>query len=424
MRKTGESFCIPIHLGCDNYYNPACMAQVNLFTQIISHLDRNVFRGLVREKGTDKHQKGFHSWTHLVSMIFAQFAKVDSVRDISNGLRSASGNLNHLGISKAPSKSSVSYQNKNRDWTLFQDYYLALYANLREKAAFKQVKFRIKSKILLLDSSLISLCLNTFDWAQYKTKKGAIKLHTLLNYEDQLPAFIHVSDGKMGDNQAAFVMKVPAGSVTVMDRYYNDFSLLNVWDSREAFFVVRHKSNIAFKTVKELDLPEDRHHHILKDEIIQFTGSVSKKKYPKKLRRVASWDEENNQTIELLTNQMSWTANTISELYRSRWDIEMFFRDIKQLLHIKSFYGTTHNAVMIQIWTAMITVLLLKYLKEMAKYGWRLANLMAFIRINLLVKISLAEWLDEPFEPPKNDTGEYRQGDLFEDWEDLALYSQ
>ena len=308
------------------------MAQVNLFTQIISHLDRNVFRGLVREKGTDKHQKGFHSWTHLVSMIFAQFAKVDSVRDISTGLRSASGNLNHLGISKAPSKTSVSYQNKNRDWTLFQDYYLALYANLREKAAFKQVKFRIKSKILLLDSSLISLCLNTFDWAQYKTKKGAIKLHTLLNYEDQLPAFIHVSDGKMGDNQAAFVMKVPAGSVTVMDRYYNDFSLLNVWDSREAFFVVRHKSNIAFKTVKELDLPEDRHHHILKDEIIQFTGSKSKKKYPKKLRRVASWDEENNQTIELLTNQMSWTANTISELYRSRWDIEMFFRDIKQRL--------------------------------------------------------------------------------------------
>ena len=161
-------------------------------------------------------------------MIFAQFAKVDSVRDISNGLRSASGNLNHLGISKAPSKSSVRYQNKNRDWTLFQDYYLALYANLREKAAFKQVKFRIKSKILLLDSSLISLCLNTFDWAQYKTKKSAIKLHTLLNYEDQLPAFIHVSDGKMGDNQAAFNMKVPARSVTVMDRYYNDFSLLNV----------------------------------------------------------------------------------------------------------------------------------------------------------------------------------------------------
>ena len=187
---------------------------------------------------------------------------------------------------------------------------------------------------------------------------------------------------------------------------------------------MRHKSNIAFKTVKELDLPEDRHHHILKDEIILFTGSKSKKKYPKKLRRVAIWDEENNQTIELLTNQMSWTANTISELYRSRWDIEMFFRDIKQLLHIKSFYGTTHNAVMIQIWTAMITVLLLKFLKEMAKYGWRLANLMAFIPINLLVEISLAEWLDEPFEPPKNDAGEYRQGDLFEDWEDLALYSQ
>lgn len=400
------------------------MANVNLFAQIISVLDRSIFRRLVQEKQTDKHQKGFDSWTHLVSMLFCQFAKVDSVRDIANGLKSATGNLKHLGIKQAPSKSSVSYQNQRRDWTLFQDYYLDIYAQLRAKAGFKQVKFNIKSKILLLDSSVISLCLSVFDWAQYKTHKGAVKLHTLLNYEDQLPEFIHVSDGKMGDNTAAYKMDVPAGSVTVMDRYYNDFTLLNVWDSKEAFFVVRHKSNIAYKVVEERELPPDAPENLLKDEIIVLTGYKSKKKYPGKLRRVVSQHEKDGQVIELLTNQMSWTAETVSELYRSRWDIELFFRDIKQLLHIKSFIGTSHNAVMIQIWTAMITILILKYMKALAKFGWRLSNLMAFIRINLLVKINLFDWLDDPFKPPKNDPEEFIQGDLFVDWEELALYGQ
>ena len=255
------------------------MANVNLFAQIISQLDRSIFRRLVQEKKTDKHQKGFDSWTHLVSMLFCQFAKVDSVRDIANGLKSATGNLNHLGIKQAPSKSSVSYQNQRRDWTLFQDYYLALYAQLRAKAGFKQVKFNIKSKILLLDSSVISLCLSVFDWAQYKTQKGAVKLHTLLNYEDQLPEFIHVSDGKMGDNTAAYKMDVEPGSVTIMDRYYNDFSLLNVWDSKEAFFVVRHKSNIAYKVVEERELPPDAPESLLKDEIIELTGYKRNRKF-------------------------------------------------------------------------------------------------------------------------------------------------
>jgi len=389
------------------------MTKITLFSQIIRKLDRNKFDKLVEERGTDKHQKGFTSWTHLVSMLFCQFAKSQSVRDISNGLRSATGNLNHLGVKKAPSKSTISYQNKNRDWQLFKDYYFELQKSLGQQAGFKQVKFKIKSKIFLLDSSTISLCLSLFDWAKYKTSKGAIKMHTLLDYDGNLPAYVNITDGKTADNKGAYEIPLLKRSVIVADRFYNDFSLLNVWDSNGVYFVIRHKDNIKFETIKENDLPDNRHQNVMKDEVIQLTGNQTKNKYPKRLRRVAVWDEKNEQTIEIITNQLSWTANTISELYKSRWQIEIFFREIKQLLHIKSFIGTSQNAVMIQIWTALITILVLKALKEMSKYKWHLSNLVAFIRLNLFVKIDLQKWLDRPFEdslsPPRNDW----QGVLF-----------
>lgn len=389
------------------------MSKINLFAQIISKLDRSSFKSLVKEKETDKHQKGYNSWTHLVSMLFCQFAKSQSVRDISNGLKSATGNLNHLGIQKAPSKSTISYQNKNRDWQLFKDYYYKLLSQLGQQMNVKQTKFRIKSKIFLLDSSTISLCLSLFDWAKYKTAKGAVKMHTLLDYDGNLPAYVNITDGKTADNKGAYDIPLLANSVIVADRYYNDFSLLNVWDSNSVNFVVRHKENLNFKTIKENELPDNKHQHVLKDEIIEFTGVQAKNKYPKRLRRVAIWDDENQQVIELITNQMSWTANTISELYRSRWQIEIFFREIKQLLHIKSFIGTSENAVMIQIWTALITILVLKYLKALARYGWRLSNLVAFIRLNMFVKIDLQKWLDKPFEEPPEPMQNYIQGVLF-----------
>jgi len=162
------------------------MTNTTLFSQIISKLDRIKFNKLVKEKQTDKHQKGFTSWTHLVSMLFCQFAKSQSVRDISNGLRSATGNLNHLGVERAPSKSTISYQNKNRDWELFRTYYYQLLGSLGQQVGFKQVKFKIKTKIFLLDSTTISLCLNIFDWAKYKAAKGAVKMHTLLDFDGNL----------------------------------------------------------------------------------------------------------------------------------------------------------------------------------------------------------------------------------------------
>lgn len=389
------------------------MTNVNLFSQIISRLNRSSFKQIVSEKLTDKHQKGYNSWTHLVSMLFCQFAKSQSVRDISNGLRSATGNLNHLGIQRAPSKSTISYQNKHRDWTLFREYYYRLLSHLGQLSGFKQIRFRIKSRIFLMDATTISLCLSLFDWAHYKTAKGAVKMHTLLDYDGNLPAYVNITDGKTADNKGAYDIPLLKGSVVVADRYYNDFSLLNVWDSTEVFFVIRHKENLQYTSVSELPLPENRHQHVLIDETIELSNPQSRKKYPKLLRRVAIWDDENQQVIELITNQMNWAASTISQLYKSRWQIEIFFREIKQLLHIKSFIGTSENAVMIQIWTALITILVLKYLKAIAKYGWRLSNLVAFIRLNLFVKIDLKKWLDRPFDDDIPIPQNIHQGVLF-----------
>ena len=382
------------------------MTNITLFSQIISKLDRSKFNKLVKVKQTDKHCKGYTSWTHLVSMLFCQFAKSQSVRDISNGLRSATGNLNHLGIDRAPSKSSISYQNKHRNHELFKEYYFQLLESLGQHPKFKQVKFRIKSKIFLLDSTTISLCLSLFDWAKYKTAKGAVKMHTLLDFDGNLPAYVNITDGKTADNKGVNDIPLLKGSVIVADRFYNDFPLLNVWDSKGVFFVIRHKENLQFEMLKENNLPENRHQHILKDEIICLKNESSKSKYPNKLRRVSVWDEENKQVIELITNQFNWSPNTIGELYKSRWQVEIFFRDIKQLLHIKSFIGTSENAVMIQIWTALITILILKALKAQSQFGWYLSNLDAFIRLNLFVKIDLQLWLDKPFQehiepPPK-----------------------
>lgn len=392
---------------------------LTLFAQIIKSLCRTSFKNLVVKHDTDKHNKGVDSWTHLITMLFCQFSKLNSLRDVTNGLRSASGNLNHLGLQQAPSKSSLGYQNQHREWRLFESYYFALLKKLSGIAQFKQVRFKIKAKIFLLDSTTISLCLNLFDWAKFRKRKGAVKLHTLLDYDGCLPTYINMTDGKVHDATAAKEIVLPADSVVVADRAYVDFPTLYRWHKGGSYFVVRLKKSVKFIKLEERHLPEDRHGHILVDEYIELAEEKTKAKYPKKLRRVVVWDEVNQQTIEIITNQFTWTANTIGELYRARWDIEIFFKDIKQLLKIKSFLGTSPNAVLIQIWTAMITILVLKYLKASAKYGWCLSNLVAFLRINLLVKLDLQTMLDEPFKqkPDPPDITGYKQGVLF-NWGD------
>ena len=382
------------------------MANITLFAQAIGRLPKECIRKIIREEKTDKHSKGYDTWSQFISMMFCQFSGCDSVRDISNGLNSANGNLNHLGICRAPSKSTVAYQNAKRDSGVFRRIFYALLAHFGQQTIWQRTKFRFKMPIKLLDSSTITLTMSLYEWAHYTTKKGAVKMHTLLDYDSLLPEFVNITDGKCSDNRGALDIPVSPHSVVVADRGYCDFSLLDYWDSRNVFFVVRHRDNLLYSQIEERLLPETRAQNVLIDEIIELTGEQTKKKYTKPLRRIAIWNDEHGYVVQLLTNNFKLSASTIAQLYKARWMIEIFFRNIKQLLKIKSFIGTSRNAVETQIWTALSTMLLLCLLKHIAKYKWGLANLVVSLRLNTFTKIELKKWLNEPFTPPPELAGE------------------
>ncbi len=381
--------------------------KISLFAQLLRLIDRKEFKNLVRIYGTDKHCKGFNTWTHFVSMLFMQIAGVNSLRDISNGLRSATGNLNHFGVSTAPCKSSISYQNKHRDHKVFLELYFKLLDRYEPSLARRRLYARkLKRKVFIMDSSIIPLSLSLFDWAKFRTKKGALKLHAVLDYDSGLPSYAYITDGKKHDVKVAQSTVFPKDSVLVIDRAYVDYKWLYNLDSTGVIFVTRLKANADIEVLEKY-LTNDKHEHILSDEDIRLTGFYGSKNYPKKLRIVRVYDQDNDQYLILLTNQMSWTADTISQLYKARWDIEVFFKHLKQLFRIKSFVGTSANAVRIQMWCSMIAMLLIKYLKSKAEYPWHLSNLISFIRINTFVKIDLWEWVNHPIKenansPPKN----------------------
>jgi hypothetical protein len=372
------------------------IVKVSLFSQVLSLIDRNIFSSIVAKHQSDKYSKGINSWTHLVSMLFMQFANAKSLRDISNGLRSATGNLSHLGVHKAPSKSSMSYINAHRSYKIFMELYFELLDKYEPSLARKR-KYarRLKRKIFIMDASVIPLCLSLFDWAQFRTKKGAIKLHAVLDYDTGLPAYAVITDGKQHDVKAAKKTVFPSGSVLVVDRAYVDYEWLYNLDSTGVTFVTRLKSN-ADIVIAENYLTNIKHEHILSDQDIALTGYYSSKKYPQTLRIVKVYDELNDQVLILLTNNLTWTADTISQLYKARWDVEVFFKHLKQLFKVKTFVGTSANAVRIQMWCSMITILLFRYLKNKAKYKWNLSNLVSFFRINLFVKIDLWIWVNYP----------------------------
>ena len=374
---------------------------ITLFSQILQQIDRKHFRASVKLYQTDKHNKGINSWTHLVSMLFLHLAKANSIREVTNGIKSITGNLNHLGIDhKTPSKSSLSYINKHRDWRIFREFYFRLKNDLQGRGYLQRKMFnKIDKKIYLLDSTLISLCIKVFDWATYRKQKGAVKLHTLLDYDGLMPSYLFMTRAFQSDVKHAQYMNMPAHSVIVADRAYEDFRMLFSWDKKDIDFVLRLKKSINYISVVERELSYDEQ-NILIDEEIELKEDNTWNNYPKRLRRIAFFDKVNNQTIELITNNFNWTASTISELYKQRWQIEIFFKELKSHLKIKSFIGTNENAMFIQIWTALISLLLLKHLREIAQYPWALSNLIAFLRMNLFVKISLVQWLNEPFHPP------------------------
>ena len=373
------------------------MVKISLFSQMLSLIPRDKFERLVAKHASDKHQKGINSWTHLVAMLFCHVGGAASVRDISNGLTSTTGNLSHMGIDRVPSKSSLSYINRSRTPELFKAVYYMLLDHLSSSHKFSRSGLsRLRRKIFLADASIIPLCLKVFDWACYRSQKGAVKLHTVLDYDGLLPVFVKLTDAKTHEIKVAKEMSFPKGSVVVVDRGYLDFSWLKVLDSRGCFFVTRAKSNMAYEVKEQYDVEGG----VLEDEDIYLTAYNSKKEYGSLLRRVHFLDSTTAKEYVFLTNNRHWDAQTVADIYKERWAIEVFFKQIKSHMRIKSFVGTSENAVLIQIWTAMIAMLLFKYLKEKAQYDWHLSNMVTFIRLNLFVKIELMKWLNNPFYRP------------------------
>lgn len=374
------------------------MVNINVFSQILGLVDRTIFNRLVDLYRSDKHHKGINSWTHLVSMLFCHLSSADSVRDISNGLRSTTGNMSHMGISRVPSKSSLSYMNAHRDHALFRDLYYALLDRLWKDHPHQRAELRqLKRKILLMDATVIPLCLSVFDWAKFRSAKGAVKLHTILDYDGCMPSFVHITEGKRHESKVAKSISFPKGCVVVVDRAYVDYSWMNVLDSNSCFFVTRSKSNMNYTVVKSFQSDIMKQHGILEDQVIELLGDSGKKYGGKKMRLVRVWDSTKKVAYEFLTNNLAWKPATVAALYKERWEIETFFKHLKQRLKVNSFVGTSENAVYIQIWTALIGILLFKYIQKKAKYEWNLSNLVNFIRLNIFVKIDLWKWADDPF---------------------------
>jgi hypothetical protein len=350
---------------------------------------------LVKETQSERHARGFSSWSQFVSMLFCQLGRAFSLREISGGLRSCEGKLKHLGIS-APAKSSLAYANEHRPWELYQIIFLKLFDRCRSEVNPGKRKFRFKNKLVSLDSTVIDLCLEMFNWAHFRRTKGAIKLHLLLDHDGYLPAFAIISDGKTSDIAVARQFHFEPFTIVVDDRGYTDYDLFGDWTANQVYFVTRMKDNAVYAVIKKNPVPQ--HRNILKDEIIELRGAGVHPKCPFQLRRIEYYNPEKKEVLVFLTNHLTLGASTIAAIYKDRWKIELFFKALKQNLKIKTFVGTSANAVKIQIWTALIVMLILRFLQLRSKYNWSLSNLVAILRMNLFTHRDLWAWLDHPFD--------------------------
>lgn len=375
--------------------------RASLFCQLLSLVSRNDFARDVAELKTERHSKGFRCWDQFVAMLFCQLAQAKSLREISQGLRCCLGKLQHLGLREAPKRSTLSYANAHRSYEVYERTFYKLLSRCRGIAPGK--KFQFRNKLLTLDATVIDLCASLFDWAKFRQTKGAIKLHLLLDHDGYLPCFARITEGRVHEVNIARTLEFPAGSVIAIDKGYYDFSLFRKWTKNRIWFVTRLKKNAAFEVVEDRAIPKTG--NILNDQLIRFTGAVSAKKCPYVLRRVEVWDPENERVIVLLTNHLKFGSTTIARIYRERWQIEIFFKELKQHLRVKTFVGTSANALHIQIWTALIAMLMLKYLRFKSRLNWALSNLVALVRWNLFTYRDLWAWIDNPYETPPQPPG-------------------
>ncbi len=370
----------------------------SLFSQLLSHVPRLEFAGLVARHRAEYRAKGFSCWSQFVAMLFGQLAHADSLREIGNGLTCCLGKLRHLGLTKAPPRSTLAYANAHRPAELFRDLFYRSYQHFQAHGGLgcRKSRFRFKNRLLSLDATVISLCLSLFPWASYRRAKGGVKVHTLLDHDTYLPVFVQITQARLHDVCIAQTLDLNPGSIVAMDMAYVDFDLFARWTERGIFFVTRQKKNAAYEVIETRTPP--KHRNILADEIIRPSGRITRKTCPTRLRRVVVWDSRNEREIVLLSNHLDFGATTIAAIYKDRWEIELFFKALKQNLKVKTFLGTSENALMIQIWTALIALLLIKWLHHLSKAGWSLSNLAAMLRLSLFTYRDLMAWLNAPWD--------------------------
>ena len=368
----------------------------SIFAQLLHLFPRIKFQEAVRQHQAERHARGFNCWTQFVAMLFCQLGQAKSLREICNGLRAIEGKMKHLGIANPPNKSTLAYANEHRPWQLYQTVFGQLLSQCEGLAKGKK-KFRFKNKLLSMDSTSIELCASLFDWAKFKRAKGAAKVHMVLDHEGYLPHYAVITDGKQSDQAVARTLHFEPDTILVIDRGYVDYSWWQILTDQGVYFVTRFKKDLKIQVVEEREIPQTG--GILRDQVIQFCGEKSRK-FTIRLRLITLWDPDKQVEIQFLTNHLKFGATTIARVYKERWQIEIFFKALKQLLRVKTFVGTSANALHIQIWTALIAMLLVKYLQMKSAFGWSLSNLVALLRQQLFVYRDLYRWIDSPFEAP------------------------
>jgi hypothetical protein len=305
-----------------------------------------------------------------------------------------------LGIREAPNKSSLAYANQHRPSALFEQLFWKALDRFRCQSMMgsSAKPFRFKNKLLSLDSTTISLSLSLFPWAQFKKVKGGVKVHLVLDHDDYMPRFIHLTGAFHSDVQAAHYVPIQRGSIIVMDRAYIDYQLWAQWHTGGMFFVTRLRHDLDIDIVDSRPVPT--RNNIVQDDLIRLASRQGQRECPFPLRRIIVWNEETGELIVLLTNHLGFAASTIANIYRQRWQIEVFFKTLKQNLKIKTFVGTSENALRIQIWTALIALLLLRWLHHLCQRNWSFSNLAALLRLNLFTYRDLKDWLKDPLATP------------------------
>ena len=359
-----------------------------LMGQLLELVTRSQFEKLVKEHQTEKGTKGFSCWAHFVTMLFAQLSGQSGLRSIEDGINQQQKSLYHLGISQPVKRSTISYANTNRDYTLYE----ALFYKILEQVHTENQKhgFRFKNPLYSIDATTIDLCLKLFPWADFRNTKVGIKISVKLDHRGKVPCFAVISNAKEHESKEFEKIPLEPGDIVAIDRGYNNYKYFANLCRRSIYFVTRIKSNAKYQIVQKNS--NGNNETILSDEVIELNGFYAQKDCPFQLRKIVSYDPETENTIVILTNHLNFAASTIAAIYKDRWQIELFFKAIKQNLKIKRFYGTSKNAVYIQIWIALIVYLLFCILKFSTKAARTFTCFISVFPTVLFQRRSLTDW--------------------------------